>query len=207
MGYHKYQNPYQEQVIDAAINDLAVRIPDNIIRDKMIKAYENDTHKYNVVDNNTKLLFIHYFRYLIYGKTGFNWSSFVRLMEKLIITEYPTKKAYDEYFITIFKKEDTKCVMNIILEDEDKLTDKQYVEKYLPQKTDWFKEGVEDTFVYKSERVQTITKPDGTPRAGFAIHYDKIDERAQTWLKMCEIRPSLRSEKAKKDIKWLEDNK
>ena len=189
---------------------ILMGVPDNNIKTKMIKAYENDSHKYKVVDNHSKLLFIHYFRYVVYGKTGFNWSSFVRLMEKLLITDYPTKKVYDEYYLDIFKKEGSEkntFVYVYSMTDDSELSDSEFVDKHLPQKDDWFVDGVEDTFEYKTERLTTLVMKNGKPLPPFMVRLDKIDERSQMWLKLCDMRPSLRSDKEKKDLKWLEDNK
>tara|TARA_R110000803_G_scaffold182404_3_gene244742 strand:+ start:10023 stop:10691 length:669 start_codon:yes stop_codon:yes gene_type:complete len=189
---------------------IIMGVPDNNIKTKMITAYENDSHKYKVVDNHSKLLFIHYFRYVVYGKTGFNWSSFVRLMEKLLITDYPTKKVYDEYYLDIFKKEGSEkntFVYVYSMTDDSELSDSEFVDKHLPQKDDWFVDGVEDTFEYKTERLTTLVMKNGKPLPPFMVRFDKIDERSQMWLKLCDMRPSLRSDKEKKDLKWLEDNK
>mgnify|MGYP003652574640 FL=1 len=176
------------------LSHISFCCPDVKIQELMIKEYQNDKHKYNIKSEKQKLLFVHYFRHLIYGKIGFNWSSFVRLMDKLMITEYPTKQEYDLYYKEIFKKVKVENIIpvSIINMDEDKkLSDEKLLMKYLPNRKDWYKPEVEDVFVYKSETITSGKTEDGEEMPSHLFHYHKIDERADMWEKLCLMRPSL----------------
>tara|TARA_R110001606_G_scaffold121928_2_gene254635 strand:+ start:543 stop:1175 length:633 start_codon:yes stop_codon:yes gene_type:complete len=176
------------------LSHISFCCPDKKIQDLMIKEYQNDKHKYDIKSNHEKLLFVHYFRHLIYGKIGFNWSSFVRLMDKLMINEYPTKQEYDNYYKQIFKKvkvENNIPVSIISMEDDKKLSDNDLLEKYLPNRKDWYKPDVEDLFVYKSETITTGKTDEGEELPAFMFHYHKIDERSDMWEKLCVMRPSI----------------
>ena len=179
------------------LSHISFVCPDAKIKAKMIKEYETDKHKYNIKTNNDKLLFIHYFRYLIYGKTGFNWSSFVRLMDKLLITEYPTKNQYEEYLVNIFKKQDdekNKVPNNIYkgMDRDAKLSDQELLDKYLPQRKNWYLDDVVDTFEYKSEIVLTGKNEDGDDIPPFCFNYHKVDERTMMYQNLVKVRPNIK---------------